>query len=73
MIANPLYVRDDFKNDGRIELVGKPAGLEQYLLIAVEVALDENGRYNVVSFYPVSDQKVEARRDKGHLKRLRLL
>lgn len=73
VVANPLYVRDDFKNDGKIELVGKPDGLEEFLLVAVEISLDDEGRYNVTSLYPVSDKKVEGRRDKGHLKRIRLI
>lgn len=73
VVANPLYVRDDFKNDGKIELVGKPDGLEEFLLVAVEISLDDEGRYNVTSFYPISDKKVAGRRDKGHLKRIRLI
>ena len=73
VIANPLYVRDDFKNDGKIELVGKPDGLEEFLLVAVEISLDADGRYNVTSIYPISDKKVANRREKGHLRRLRLI
>lgn len=73
VVTNPLYVRDDFRNDGKIELVGKPPALGDYLLVAVEIALDEQGRYNVVSFYPVSENKVAGRRDSGHLRRLRLM
>jgi hypothetical protein len=73
VVTSPLYVRDDFHNDGKIELVGKPAALGEYLLVAVEIAMDEDGRYNVTSFYPISEAKVERRRDNGHLKRLRLI
>ena len=73
VVTNPLYVRDDFKNDGKIELVGRPPGLGDYLLVAVEIVLDEDGRYNVTSFYPISEGKVTKRRDAGHLRRLRLI
>lgn len=73
VIANPLYVRDDFQNDGKIELVGKPDGLAEFLLVAVEISLDVDGRYNVTTFYPVSDRKVANRREKGTLKRIRLI
>jgi hypothetical protein len=73
VIATPLYVRDDFKNDGKIELVGRPLALGEYLLVAIEIALDADGRYNVTSFYPISEAKVAKRRESGHLKRLRLL
>lgn len=73
IISTPLYVRDDFKNDEKIEMVGKSAGLGDYLLVAVEISLDEDGRYNVVSFYPISEKKVEKRRDSGHLVRIILI
>jgi hypothetical protein len=73
VVTNPLYVRDDFNNDGKIELVGKPVALGEYLLVAVEISVDEDGRYNVTSFYPVSEGKVERRRDSGHLRRLRII
>ena len=73
IISNPLYVRDDFRNAGKIELVGKPDGLEEFLLVAVEISVDEDGRYNVTSLYPISDKKVEGRREKGHLKRVRII
>lgn len=70
IIANPLYVRDDFRNDGKIELVGNPVGLEEWLLVAVTISLDANGCYNVVSFYPISEGKVIKRRESSHLRRL---
>ena len=73
IVTTPLYVRDDFLNDGKIELVGRPAGLADYLLVAVEISLDEDGRYNVTSFYPLSEAKVIKRRDGGHLRRVTLL
>lgn len=73
VVTNPLYVRDDFKNDGKIELVGRPESLGGFLLVAVEIVLDEEGRYNVTSFYPISEGKVAKRREAGHLRRLRLL
>lgn len=73
IVANPLYVRDDFKNDGKIELVGKAPGLPEWLLVAVEVSLDEEGRYNITSFYPVSDKKVENRKEAGHYRRAILI
>ncbi len=70
VIANPLYARDDFRNDGKIELVGKPVPNLEFLLVAVTVEKDAFGRYNVVSFYPISEKKVANRRESGHLKRV---
>ncbi len=68
IIGNALYVRDDFRNDGKIELVGKPAGAPNWLLVAVTISLDADGYYNVASFYPISQKKVDERRQSGHLK-----
>lgn len=73
IVTTPLYVRDDFKNHGKIELVGKSAGLPDWLLVAVEVSLDEEGRYNVTSFYPISDKKVQNRKESGHYRRAILI
>lgn len=73
IISTPLYVRDDFKNEGAIELVGKSDGLPDWLLVAVEISLDEDGRYNVSSFYPISDKKVENRKQAGHYRRVILI
>lgn len=70
VINTPLYARDDFKNQGKIELIGRPAGMSGYLLVAVELTLDARGRYNVTSFYPVSERKVNLRRESGHLVRV---
>ncbi|MEG3162957.1 hypothetical protein U1763_20965 [Sphingomonas sp. LB2R24] len=68
VVQSPLYVRDDFKNDGKIELVGQPLGAPNALLVAIEITLDAAGRYNVTSFYPISEQKIANRREKGTLK-----
>jgi hypothetical protein len=73
IVTNPLFARDDFANEGKIELVGKPPALGEFLLVAVEISLDADGRYNVTSFYPISDKKVENRRNSGHLRRIVLL
>lgn len=67
VIAYPLYLGDDLKNPGKIELVGRPPALGSPLLVAVDMAPDADGNYNVVSFYPISEAKVQNRRDKGHL------
>lgn len=68
IIENPLYLGDDARNPGKIELVGRVASLGGGLLVAIEITLDGDGLYNVTSFYPISNQKIEDRRQKGHLK-----
>jgi hypothetical protein len=67
VVANPLYVGDDHRNGGKIELIGKLPGETSFLLVAVIVELDSYGRYHVASFYPLADEKVQSRRTKGFL------
>lgn len=67
VIADPMYLGDDFNNHGKIELVARIAALGNALLVAVEVTKDDNGRYNVTSFYQISQKKIDNRREKGRL------
>lgn len=67
VVANPLYVGDDAKNPG-IELISRIPAAGGFILVAVKVEPDAQGRYEVASFYPVSEQKIAGRRDKGFLK-----
>ena len=68
VINSPLYIGDDFRNAGKIELVGRPPGWDdEALLIAVEIIRDAGGNYNIVSCYPISETKVQSRREKGRL------
>jgi hypothetical protein len=66
IIANPRYLGDDFKNDG-IEFWGYVAVHGTLVLVAVEVVPDEDGCYNVLSFYRVSEGKAQKRRDRKFL------
>jgi hypothetical protein len=68
VVEKPSYMGDDFKNPGKIELVTKIAALGSGLLVAIVVELDEHGRYNVSSLYPIGGKKIENRRQSGHLK-----
>lgn len=67
VIAHPLYFGDDFRNKGKIEIVGRPQGWSEHLLVAVRIVQDTDGRYHITSIYPISASKVEARRAKNHL------
>lgn len=67
IISNPLYIGDDAKNVGKIELVGRIVSSGEYVLVAVQIEKDANGNYNIASFYPISDKKVQNRRGTGHL------
>jgi hypothetical protein len=68
IISDPLYIGDDDKNPGSIELIGRIPGLTaEFMLVAVKIEVDEGGRYHVTSFYIVSERKIASRRDKGFL------
>jgi hypothetical protein len=68
VISDPLYIGDDHKNPGKIELISRIPAANSFVLVSVEVQRDERGRYNVCSFYTMKKQRVEHRRDKGFLK-----
>ena len=68
VVSNPLYIGDDLKNPGKIELIARISALGHALLVAVSVERTEDGRYHVCSLYPISDRKVQSRREKGHLR-----
>ena len=57
----PHYIGDDFRNPGKIELVGRVVGIGG-MLVAVAIEPDANGRYAVCSVYPVSERTIENRR-----------
>lgn len=67
IVLDPLYVGDDLRNGGKIELIGKAPGQTSFALVAVSVEVDAEGRYHVASLYPVSREKIESRRQKGFL------
>lgn len=71
VLRAPLYAGDDFKNEGKIELIGRIPSLNENVLVAVQVEKDHAGKYNVVSFYPVSEEKITNRRLKGRLSIIR--
>ncbi|ATQ67638.1 MULTISPECIES: hypothetical protein [Methylosinus] len=69
VVTAPLYVGDDINNHGKIELVGRIVAAGAIILVAVNIEPDARGRYHIASFYRISEQKVQSRREKGHLKR----
>lgn len=68
VVAEPLYIGDDLRNPGRIELIGRVPAIGAFLLVAVTIERDIAGRYNVCSFYPISDKKIQPRRERGFLR-----
>lgn len=65
--TGPLYVGNDFINDGKIELVSRVVALGGGMLVAVCIEPDEAGNYAVASFYPISEKTIENRRQANHL------
>ncbi len=68
VVAEPLCIGDDLRNPGRIELIGRVPAIGAFLLVAVTIERDVAGRYNVCSFYPISDKKIQPRRERGFLR-----
>jgi hypothetical protein len=66
IVADPLYIGDDSKNPGYIELIGRTAAVGA-ILVAVNIEQKADGTYHVASFYPISETKIEGRRSKGFL------
>jgi hypothetical protein len=63
-----LYIGDDFKNPGFIELIGYAGAISTFILVAVSTKKDDRGNYGVASLYPVSREKIDSRRNKGFLR-----
>jgi hypothetical protein len=57
VVTNPLYVGDDFKNPGYIEMISRVPGQKTGLLVAVCIKVNGEGQYEVRSFYPVRNEK----------------
>jgi hypothetical protein len=72
VIADPLYVGDDFNNPGCIEIIGiVPPPISGFVLVAIGIEINADGNFHVRSFYPVSRQKIQKRLEKGFLRNLK--
>lgn len=69
VVNSPLYIGDDVRNEGKIELISRIPALGECLLVAICVEVGDDGTYFVASMYPVSEQRVTGRFKKGFLKR----
>jgi hypothetical protein len=69
IIASPTYLGDDFRNPGKIELVGRIAGVSGAALVALTIQKDENdGYYHVCSSYLITQSELDKKRAKGILR-----
>ncbi len=70
IISTPTYLGDDFRNSGKIELVGRISTVPgKAALIALTVEKDEtDGFYHVCSSYLITQSELDKKRDKGILK-----
>ncbi len=73
VISDPMYMGDDFKNPGKIELVRLIPGVSgRSALVAITV--EKNGRddhYHVCSSYLITQAEVDKKRNKGILKHVK--
>ncbi|MGR0185437.1 hypothetical protein [Azospirillum aestuarii] len=70
VIQNPLFAGDDFNNPGKFELIARVPAVGAPLLVSIEMEKNEDGLYEVRSFYTMQEQKVQNRLRKGFLKPL---
>jgi hypothetical protein len=69
LLCSPTYLGDDFRNPGKIEIVGRLPGQDGAALIALTVKKNErDGYYHVCSSYIISQSELDKKRDKGVLK-----
>ncbi len=72
VISDPLYMGDDFRNPGKIELVRSIGIPGKAALIAITVQKnDKDGFYHVCSSYLITQSEVDKKRDKGILKHVK--
>jgi hypothetical protein len=73
VISDPLYMGDDFRNPGKIELVRFIPGIPgKAALIAITIEKnDKDGFYHVCSSYLITQAEVDQKRDKGILKHVK--
>jgi hypothetical protein len=67
IVTAPLFVGDDTRNPGKIELIGRVAAINSFMLVAV-IMEKIDGYYRVASFYPVSEVKIQNRKEKGTIR-----
>jgi hypothetical protein len=73
VISDPLYMGDDFRNPGKIELVRFIPGTSgKAALIAITIEKNESdGFYHVCSSYLITQAEVDRKRSKGILKHVK--
>lgn len=71
IVRSPLYVGDDHRNPGKIEIVGRIPGQHGGALVAIELEdFDHNGTYNICSMYLITQRKIDKKREDKILKNL---
>ena len=69
ILTSPLYLGDDFKNPGKIELVGRIWGVGGAALVSLTVAKNvRDGCYHVASTYLITQAELDKKLQKQVLK-----
>ena len=69
LLTSPLYLGDDFRNPGKIELVGRFRGYDGAALVSLTVARnDRDGCYHVCSTYLITQATLDKKLQKQILK-----
>lgn len=73
LITSPLYIGDDHRNPGKIEIVGRIPGHDGAALVALTVEKDErDGCYQVCSTYFINQSELDRKRHKGILRSVKI-
>ncbi|WP_148213395.1 PBECR2 nuclease fold domain-containing protein [Rhodospirillum centenum] len=68
-VRDPTFIGQAPKHRDNIELIRRiPGGGGSGVLVAVSVETDAAGRYRVRSFYVVSQEEIDRKRAKGHVR-----
>lgn len=72
VISDPMYMGDDHRNPGKIELVRPILGTGKSALVALTIEKnDDDGFYHICSSYLITQSEVDRKRAKGILKNVR--
>ena len=71
-IATPNYIGQAPNHDKAFEVIYSTPDNGMNILIAVQIRLDNRGRYQLHSVYPINDDKIERRQRKGFIKQVQM-
>lgn len=72
LVSSPMYIGDDLKNPGKIELVGRIPRVDGAALVAITIEHSADERYHVCSCYLISQSELDKKKASQILKAVKL-